>query len=114
MSPGSQPEPGTKYGSMVGMVKVTFTLDDETVARLRRCSARLAKPQSQVVREAIKEYDAHRDKLGDEERKRLLEAFDRLVPKIPRRSQNEVEAELADIRASRRRWGRRHPAPRTR
>ena len=95
------------------MVRVTFTLDDETVARLRRCATRLAKPQSQVVREAIKEYDARSGKLSDEERTRLLDAFDRLVPKIPRRPQKEVEAELAEIRASRRRWGRRHPAPGT-
>jgi predicted transcriptional regulator len=96
------------------MVKVTFTLDDDTVARLKRCATRLSKPQSQVVREAIKEYDARRDRLSDEERQRLLDAFDRLVPRIPRRPQTEVDAELADIRASRRRWGRRPPAPRTR
>ncbi len=96
------------------MVKMTFTLDDETVARLRRCATRLAKPQSQVVREAIKEYDARSDKLSEQERARLLGAFDRLVPKIPRRPQKEVEAELSEIRASRGRWGRRHPAPGTR
>ena len=92
------------YGTVwLDMVKVTFTLDDETVARLRRCATRLAKPQSQVVREAIKEYDARGDKLSPEERQRLLEAFDRLVPKIPRRPQSEVDAELREIR-----WTRRH------
>ena len=64
------------------MVKVTFTLDDETVTRLRRTAARLAKPQSQVVREAICEYDARSGKLTDDERRRLLEAFDRVVPPI--------------------------------
>ena len=37
------------------MVKMTFTLDDETVAVLRKTTARLAKPQSAVVREAIRD-----------------------------------------------------------
>jgi predicted transcriptional regulator len=34
-----------------GMVKVTFTLDDETVGQLRRLAARLR-------RESVKEYEA--------------------------------------------------------
>lgn len=93
------------------MVKVTFTLDDETVARIRRLAKQLAKPQSQVVRESIKEYEARSDKLSDEERRRLLDVFDRLVPKIPRRPQAEIDAELREIRDARRHWGRRHPAP---
>jgi predicted transcriptional regulator len=87
---------------MVTMMKVTFTLDEETIDRLRRIAGRLAKPQSQVVREAIKEYEARADKLGDEERQRLLDAFDRFVPKIPPRAGAELEAELREIRASRR------------
>jgi len=94
------------------MVKVTFTLDDETVGRLRRLAARLAKPQSRVVREAIKEYDARSDKLSDEERRRMLEAFDTFVSKIPPRPRHEVEAELREIRASRREgWRERRPNP---
>jgi predicted transcriptional regulator len=87
------------------MVKVTFTLDEQTVERLRRTATRLGKPQSQVVREAVKDYEARSEKLSDEERRRLLEAFDRLVLTIPRRSRHEVQTELGDIRASRRRWG---------
>jgi len=84
------------------MTKVTFTLDAETVARLRRTAARLARPQSQVVREAIRDYDERSGKLSEEERRRLLEAFDRLVPAIRPRPAREVEAELREIRASRR------------
>ena len=90
------------------MVKVTFTLDDETVERLRRVAKRIAKPQSQVVREAIKEYEVRAGKLTVDERKRMLEAFDRLVPKIPLRPAARTDAELREIRAARRRWGRSH------
>lgn len=92
------------------MVRVTFTFDDETVATLRRTATRLAKPQSAVVREAIKEYAHRADKLGEEERRRLLEAFDRLVPRIPVGAAAEAAAELREIRAARRRGGRRHPS----
>ena len=89
------------------MVKMTFTFDEATVARLRRVSSRLSRPQSQVVREAIREYDERSGTLGDEERRRLLEAFDRLVPLVPGRPAREVEAELREIRAARRESGKR-------
>lgn len=85
------------------MVKVTFTLDDETVARLRRTATRLARPQSYVVREAIKEYEARSDKLSEEERTRMLAVLDRLMQEPPTRSQADVDAERRDIR-----WTRRH------
>ncbi len=88
------------------MIKVTFTLVEETVKRLRRLGARLGKPQSQVVRESIKDYEARSDKLSEEERRRLLAVMDRII-KAPRtRPRKEVEAELGEIRDSRRR-GRR-------
>lgn len=90
------------------MVKVTFTFDDETVATLRRAAARLAKPKSVVVREAIRDY-AHRiGRLGEDERRRLLEVFDTLLPEVPARPASETDAELQEIRAARRRGGRRH------
>lgn len=88
------------------MVKVTFTLDEETVERLRGMAARLGRPQSQVVREAVKDYDARSGRLSDAERQAMLEAFDRLVLTIPRRPPEEVAAELRVIRESRRHWGR--------
>ena len=92
-------------------VKVTFTLDDETVARLRRVASRLGKPQSYVVRESIKEYEARRDKLSEDEKQRILKSLDAYFAKNPPRPPHEVDAELKALRASRRRWGRRHPAP---
>ncbi len=95
----------------LGMVKVTFTLDDQTVDRLRRTAARLARPQSYVVREAIKEYEARSTKLSDEERARMLAILDRIVQEPPTRTAAEVDRELDEIRAARRRWGR-HKASR--
>lgn len=94
----------------LSMVKVTFTLDDDTVERLRRVASRLARPQSQVVREAIKDYEARSGKLSEEERRRMLDVFDAVVPKLPRRSAATVDAELRRIRQARRRWGRLRPA----
>jgi len=96
------------------MVKVTFTLDDLTVERLRRTAARLAKPQSHVVREAVREYEARSTKLSDEERARMLAIVDRMVLEPPTRTAAEVDAELEGIRASRRRWGRRRSSRRRR
>ena len=91
------------------MVKVTFTLDAETVGRLRALSSRMAKPQSQVVREAVKDYEARADRLSEEERSRLVAIMDRIIHEPPTRPVAEVDAELAAIRAARRRWGRRRP-----
>jgi predicted transcriptional regulator len=36
--------------------KVTFTLDEETVHRIDDAAVHLAKPKSQVVREAVADY----------------------------------------------------------
>ena len=94
------------YGSMASMVKVTFTLDEQTVERLRRTASRLAKPQSYVVREAVREYEARSTKLSDEERARMLAIVDRMVQEPPTRTAAEVDVELGEVRASRRRWGR--------
>ena len=91
------------------MVKVTFTLDDDTVERLRRLAARLRRPQSQVVRESIREYEARSDKLSEDERRRMLEIIDRITKAPPTRPQTQVDAELREIQAARRRWARRDP-----
>lgn len=90
------------------MVKVTFTLDDETVSTLRRTSARLSKPQSQVVREAVLDYAARAARLSETERVRMLRTFDTLVPALPSGSARNVDRELSEIRAARRSGGRRH------
>lgn len=89
------------------MVKVTFTLDEATVDRLRRTAARVRKPQSQVVREAVKDYADRVGRLSEEERTRLLRLFDTVVPAIPLGPVARVHAELRAIRAARRRGGRR-------
>lgn len=89
------------------MVKVTFTLDDATVTRLRQAAARVGRPQSQVVREAVKDYSDRLGKLSEEERVRLLEVFDTVIPVIPARPVARVDAELRAIRRTRRAGGRR-------
>jgi predicted transcriptional regulator len=88
-------------------IKVTFTLDAATIARLSDAAQRLAIPKSEVVREAIQEYHARIGRLSEAERRRLLADFDRLVPLIPRRSAAAVDRELKELRKARRRGGRR-------
>jgi predicted transcriptional regulator len=92
------------------MVKVTFTLDDETVARLRRIAERTRKPQSLVVREAIAEYAAQGERLTEDERTRALKAYDALAPAVGRRAHAEIARELRELRRARRSSGRRSSA----
>ena len=84
------------------MVKVTYSLDEATVRRIRRTADRLCKPQSHVVREAVAEYDARTDRLSEAERLRMLEVLDRLRSQPVTRSEESVDAELREVRASRR------------
>lgn len=87
--------------------KVTFTLDAATLSRLRRTAERLSKPQSEVVREAIRDYSERIGRLSEAERLALLERFDELVPRIPSRPLREVDEEIRNIREARRTGGRR-------
>ncbi len=89
------------------MVKMTFTLDDDTVAALRQASERLAKPQSVIVREAIREYGARAGRLSEEERRRMLRSIDAVLTLPPTRTVAAVERELRELRTARRRGGRR-------
>lgn len=89
------------------MVKVTFTLDDETVAALNQAAQRLAKPRSAVVREAIREYGSRAGRLSEEERRRMLRSIDAVLKRPPTRPRAAVERELADVRRARRGGGRR-------
>ena len=91
-------------------VKVTFTLDEETVAKLSQTAERLAKPKSEVVREAIRDFHAKSDRLSEAERQRMLRVLDRIAARPPTRTQDEVDREIAEIRAARRSGGRLHPA----
>jgi hypothetical protein len=88
------------------MVKMTFTLDEGTAAKLRSSAARLRKPQSEVVREAIADYAERVGRLSERERRHLLRVFDELVPAVPSRSASAVDAEIRELRASRRAGGR--------
>jgi hypothetical protein len=87
--------------------QVTFTLDGDTIARLGATATRLAITKSEVVREAIREFSEREGRLRERERRRLLETFDRLVPRIPSRPLREVQRELADLRRARRVGARR-------
>ena len=86
--------------------KVTFTLDAETVHRIEDAAEILAKPKSQIVREAVAAYHGRIGRLSESEIQRRLKIFDTLVPLIPARPQQEVDAELKEIRRARRSGGR--------
>jgi len=85
---------------------MTFSLDEETARRLDRTAERLSIPKSHVVREAISEYSARADRLSPDEQNRMLRVFDDLVPKIPPRPEDEVDAEIEAVREARRAGGR--------
>lgn len=86
--------------------KVTFTLDAKTLSRLADAAARLHKPKSAIVREAIQDYHDRIGRLSEAERIRLLKVFDTLLPRVPSKPLEAVQAELRAIRAARRAGGR--------
>jgi len=88
------------------MVKMTFTLDDETVSVLRKTTERMAKPQSAIVREAIREYGARAGRLSEDERRRMLRSIDAVLSQPASRTAAAVERELRAVRLARRRGGR--------
>ena len=90
------------------MVRVTFSLDDETVAQIRRTAARLRRPQSHIVRDAVADYATRTDRLSERERQHLMGVLERLRDAKPTRSAAVVDAELKSIRTARRAGGRRH------
>ena len=92
------------------MARVTFSLDDATVAEIKRTAARLRTPQSHVVRDAVADYAARTDRLSERERQHMMGVLERLRDTKPTRTAADVDAELKALRASRRAGGRRHPA----
>lgn len=88
-------------------VKVTFTLDPETVRRLNLAAKQLSRPKSQVIREAVHEYYDRMGRLSESERIRLLRVLDEMMARPPTRSSREVDRELEGIRQARRSGGRR-------
>lgn len=91
------------------MVKVTFTLDENTVDKLQDASRRLSKPKSEVVREAVLDYHSRIGRLNEQERLRMLRVLDEHLARPAQRSQAEVNRELKELRAARRTGGRRTP-----
>jgi len=90
------------------MARVTFSLDEATVGRIRQTAARLRKPQSHVVRDAVEEYAARADRLNERERVHALAILERLHQAKPSRPASAVDRELKAIRDARRSGGRRH------
>lgn len=88
---------------------MTFTLDDRTAERIDRTAQRLGVSKSGVVREAVREYAARAGSLSEGERLRLLEVFDEVVARIPARSAEAADREIAAVRRARREGGRRTP-----
>jgi predicted transcriptional regulator len=89
------------------MVKMTFSLDQDTVDRLRRASARLGMAQSHIVREAVAEYAERVDRLSERERLHLLGILEGLDRAPVTRGARSVDDELRAVRAARRTGGRR-------
>lgn len=94
---------------MARALKMTFTLDGNTADQIARTATRLGLPKSGVVREAVAEFAARADRLTERERLRMLAVFDELLPRIPRRSAKQTDAEIAAVGRARRTGGRRHP-----
>ena len=94
------------YGMDMATIKMTFTLDQDTVRLIDDGATRLAEPKSQFIREAVADYHSRIGRLSESERQRMLKVFDTVVPLIPARPQREVEDELREIRRARRAGGR--------
>jgi hypothetical protein len=88
-------------------VKVTFTFDEATMTRLNEAAERLARPKSEIVREAIHDFHERIGRLSERERLHMLHVFDELLPRIPLRPKSDVDKELRAIRQARRAGGRR-------
>lgn len=91
-------------------VKITITLDDRTIAELNQTAARLSKPKSEVVREALHDYHLKSDRLTESERRTALKLLDEYRKKPSTRSAAETDRELGELRKSRRRGWRRDRA----
>lgn len=82
-------------------VKVTLSLPPEAVELLSDAATRLAKPKSQVVRDAIQEFHAGIDRLSAAERVRMLAVLDEFALTPATRSDDDVQRELEEIREAR-------------
>jgi hypothetical protein len=85
----------------------TFILDESTVTLLQDASAVLAKPESEIVREAIVDFHSRLGRLSQRERINMLRVLDEFASVTPDRSGSDVDREIAEIRRARRSGGRR-------
>lgn len=92
------------------MARVTFSLDEATVASIRQTADRLHKPLSHVVREAVADYAARTDRLSERERRQLMSVLEGLRDAKPTRPGAAVDVELRALRSARRAGGRRRPS----
>ena len=83
------------------MARVTFSLDDETVEQIRRTAARLQRPQSHVVRDAVADYAARSDR-----RWLLAVAMLLAAPVVHNAAVPTVLAAIPRLRDDRQRLGR--------
>ena len=90
------------------MARATFSLDEATIAEIRRVAERVRKSQSQVIREAVADYAERTDRLSERERRQLLGVLESLRAARPTRGARQVDAELKQLRQDRRSGGRRH------
>src|SRR5271165_1868824 len=90
--------------------KVTFTVDDATLARLQDAASRLAVSKSEVVREAILEFHERIGRLSERERASMLRNLDEYLARPVARDSRAVDQELKEIRDARRGGGRRSGA----
>ncbi len=84
------------------MAKATYSLDDETIRRIRGAALRFGRPQSQIVREAVADYVARANRLSEGERLRMLSVLENLRQAPVARTREAVKAEIDEVRASRR------------
>lgn len=89
-------------------VKMTFTLDDETVKAINLMAARSRKPKSQIVREGVQLRLERGERMSEEERERKIAATKEMMARPPEKTQADVDREIAEIRRARRSGGRLH------
>lgn len=92
------------------MTKITMTLSDDAIEALNMAAKRLRKPKSEIVRMALKDFAEHSaDRISPAELARRIAILDKIRGIFPTRSNEEMEAELRDIREARRGGGRLTP-----
>jgi len=87
--------------------KVTFTVDEVTLARLQDAASRLAVSKSEVGREAILEFHERIGRLSERERLTMLRTLEGYLEQPATRDSRAADRELKEIREARRAGGRK-------